>query len=378
MNRQFLQRILLYPFSFAILMLANTTSGEELRFFIGTYTAGPSKGIYSATLDTETGKVSEPKLVAETKNPSFLAIHPTNKFLYSVGEVSEYEGKKSGAVAAFSIDSDSGALTLLNRKASKGGTPCHLVVDQKGKFVLFANYGGGNVGAMSIAADGKLAAATGFVQHSGSSLTDRQKGPHAHSINMDANNKYAVAADLGLDKLLTYELTGAGELKPIAEHSEKPGSGPRHFTFHPNGKFGYLLNELNATVSALGYDSETGKFASQQTISTLPADYVGRKGCAEVRIHQTGKFLYCSNRGHDSIAVYLVKDDGTLSTTEIVKTGGREPRNFNIDPTGRFLLAENQNSNTIVVFKIDQTTGKLISTGQEISVGNPVCIRFLN
>ena len=378
MNSRFRYRLVLFVFAIAMSFNANDVFGEELRFFIGTYTGGSSKGIFSATLDTETGKITEPTLVAETRNPSFLAIHPSNQFLYAVGEVSEFEGKKSGAVAAFSIDAKSGALALLNKKASKGGTPCHLVLDQKGKFVLFANYGGGNIGAMSIGDDGKLVAATGFVQHVGSSLTDRQKGPHAHSINLDANNKFAVAADLGLDKLISYEFTDKGELKSVSEHSEKPGAGPRHFTFHPNGKYGYLLNELNATVSALDYDSTSGRFSPLHTLSTLPEDYSGRKGCAEVRIHPTGKFLYCSNRGHDSIAVYRVDENGHLSMTEVVKTGGKEPRNFCIDPTGKFLLAENQNSDTIVVFEIDAKTGKLTPTGQKVNVGKPVCIRFMN
>lgn len=378
MDRRFLLPALLFAFAMTLPFNAKDVFGEEIRFFIGTYTGGTSKGIYSATLDTETGKITEPTLVAETRNPSFLAIHPSNQFLYAVGEVSEFEGKKSGAVAAFSINAGTGGLTLLNKKASKGGTPCHLVLDQKGKFVLFANYGGGNVGAMSIGDDGKLVAATGFVQHVGSSLTDRQKGPHAHSINLDANNKFAVAADLGLDKLISYELTKDGELKSVAEHDEKPGAGPRHFTFHPNGKYGYLLNELNATVSALDYDSTSGNFSPLHTLSTLPEDYNGRKGCAEVRIHPTGKFLYCSNRGHDSIAVYRVGSNGRLSMTEVVKTGGKEPRNFCIDPTGKFLLAENQNSDTIVVFEIDAKTGKLTPTGQKVSVGRPVCIRFMN
>ncbi|MDG2469185.1 MAG: lactonase family protein [Pirellulaceae bacterium] len=355
-----------------------TSSADELRFFVGTYTGGDSKGIYSATLNTETGKVSSPKLVAETKNPSFLAVHPSNRFLYAVGEISEFPGAKSGAVAAFAVDPHSGQLKLLNKQVSKGGKPCHLVVDQKGKFVLFANYGGGNVGAISILNDGKLGLATGFAQHQGSSVTDRQKGPHAHSINLDSNNQFAVAADLGLDKLISYRLTKSGELKPAAEHRETAGSGPRHFTFHPNGQFGYLLNELNATVSALKYDAKSGKFNSLQTLSTLPGDFSGRRSCAEVRIHSSGKFLYCSNRGHDSIATYQIDENGKLTLLEIVKTGGKEPRNFNIDPTGKYLLAENQKSDTLVVFEIDQATGRLNPTGQVIQVPAPVCIRFLN
>lgn len=368
--------------TFALVMLislglARTSSAEELRFFVGTYTGGESKGIYTATLNLESGKVSKPELATETRNPSFLAIHPNQSLLYAVGEVSDFDGKKSGAVAAFQIDHSSGKLTLLNKQASKGGAPCHLVVDRSGKYVLFANYGGGNVGAMSIEGDGRLGSLSGFVQHKGSSITPRQKGPHAHSINLDANNQFAVAADLGLDKLITYRLTNKGELKNIAEHVEKPGAGPRHFVFHPKGRHGFLLNEMNATVSSLAYDPETGHFKSIQTLSTLPSGFEGRKSCAEVRIHPSGKFLYCSNRGHDSIAVYQVDSSGTMKRIEIVKTGGKEPRNFNLDPTGKFLLAENQKSDSIVVFRIDQKTGQLTPTGQTVSVPTPVCIRFL-
>ncbi|MEC9092007.1 MAG: lactonase family protein, partial [Planctomycetota bacterium] len=307
-------------------------SADELRFFVGTYTQGDSQGIYTATLDTQTGKVTKPKLVAKTENPSFLAVHPTNRFLYSVGEVSNFGGKESGSIDAFSIGK-AGQLTLINQQASQGGAPCHLVVDAKGKFVLFANYFGGNVGTMPIAKDGSLGTASGFAQHKGSSVTPRQKGPHAHSINLDKKNRFAVAADLGLDQLITYRLGPKGALKRVAEHDEKPGAGPRHFCFHPNGKLGFLLNEISATISSLAYDGKTGKFTPIQTLSTLPTDFDGRKSCAEVRVHPSGKFLYCSNRGHDSIAVYTIAKTGTMEPIEIVKTGGEEPRNFTLDPT---------------------------------------------
>lgn len=350
---------------------------DELRFFIGTYTGGKSKGIYTAKLDTESGKVSEPKLAAEMENPSFLAIHPNGHFLYAVEEVTQFGGKKSGAVAAFEINAKAGELSLLNKQPSDGGAPCHLIVDQQGKYVLFANYVGGNIGSLKIADDGRLGTMAGFVQHQGSSITPRQKEPHAHSINLDSNNRFAVAADLGIDKLISYRLTKQGKLESVAEFVEKPGAGPRHFVFHPSGKFGYLLNEMNASVTALSYDDESGKFKRLQTLGTLPEQFSGRKSCAEVCIHPSGKFLYCSNRGHDSIATYQVKDDGTLTLNEIVKTGGQEPRNFIIDPSGKFLLAENQKSDSIVVFRIDQETGKLDPTRQVVKTPTPVCIRFI-
>lgn len=351
---------------------------EDLRFYIGTYTGAKSQGIYMATMNTESGKVSKPKLVAETQNPSFLAIHPSNRFLYAVGELTEYKGQKSGTVEAYAIDEGTGKLTLLNKRPSQGGAPCHLVVDRSGKFVLFANYVGGNVGVMPIAKDGKLGAPSGFVQHTGSSVSPRQKGPHAHSINVDANNRFAVAADLGLDKLISYRLTNEGELENAAEYTAAPGAGPRHFVFHPQGKVGYLLNEMNATVSALAYDSESGKFSAVQTLSTLPDDWKGRKSCAEVRIHPSGKFLYCSNRGHDSIAVFQLSEGGKMKRVEVVKTGGQEPRNFILDPSGKFLLAENQKSDSIVIFRIDPETRKLLATGQSVEAPTPVCIRFMN
>ncbi|MEE2641995.1 MAG: lactonase family protein [Planctomycetota bacterium] len=370
-------------FLFFFLLLAfagqiHFCSAEEIRFFVGTYTGGQSRGIYSATLNTETGKVSKPELVAEMTNPSFLAIHPGNGHLYAVGETTDYGGQKSGSVAAFSIQPETGRLTLLNERPSRGGAPCHLVVNREGTQVLFANYVGGNVGTLPILANGSLGEKSFLVQHQGSSVTPRQQGPHAHSINLDAKNNHAVAADLGLDKLITYRLTNAGKLIRVAEHSETPGAGPRHFVFHPNGRFGYLLNEMNATVSALSYAPQSGKFESLQTLPTLPGEFKGRKSCAEVRIHPTGKFLYCSNRGHDSIAVYQILDSGKMKRVEIIKTGGQEPRNFVLDPSGKFLLAENQKSDSITVFKIHPTTGRLTASGQPVYCPTPVCIRFLN
>ncbi len=368
----------IFFFSFTIQCKA-----EKVRAYIGTYTSGTSEGIYSFELDLKNGSASKPKLVAETVNPSFVAIHPNQKFLYAVNEIGNFEGEKTGAVSSFAIDAKTGALTFLNQHASGGGAPCHLVVDSKGKNVLVANYTGGSVASLPIAKDGKLGKATTVLQHKGSSVNERrQAGPHAHSINLDAVNRYAVVADLGLDKVLVYRFKEAkGTLvanKPDGTKVE-PGSGPRHFAFHPRGKFAYVINELLLTVTAFAYDADKGKLESIQTITTLPEETGDRKGfsTAEVQVHPSGKFLYGSNRGHNSIVVYTINQDtGKLRYVENESTQGKAPRNFAIDPTGTFLLAENQGSDTIVLFRINQDTGELTATGEVIEAPTPVCVKF--
>lgn len=356
---------------------------DKMTVYVGTYTQGGSKGIYRMDLDLATGALSEPALAAEVANPSFLAIHPSRKYLYAVGEVGDFAGKKSGAVSAFSIDAKSGNLALLNQQPSQGGGPCHLVVDKEGKNVLVANYGGGSVAAVPIQADGKLAAPTGFRQHAGSSVNPaRQKEPHAHSINLDAANRFAFAADLGLDQVLVYKFNPSqGTLAPHDPPSASvaPGSGPRHFAFHPGGRFAYVINEITLTVTAFSYDPAAGKLTEVQTLSTLPEGTQGRGlSTAEVQVHPSGKFLYGSNRGHDTIAVFSIDEKtGKLTPVEHESTQGKTPRNFGIDPTGRYLLAANQGSDTVVVFKIDPGTGKLDPAGHTAKVARPVCVKFL-
>ena len=351
--------------------------------YVGTYTGGESKGIYQFELDLKTGKATAPKLAADVANPSFLAIHPNQKYLYAVGELSDFEGKKGGAVSAFSIDRKSGKLNLLNQESSVGAGPCHLVVDGSGKNVLVANYGGGSVASLPIDAKGRVGEASSFIQHEGSSVNPRrQKGPHAHSINLDKANRFAFAADLGLDKVLIYQFDASnGKLTandpPSA--SVSPGAGPRHFAFHPDGKFAYVINEIHLTVTAFEYDNEGAALKTLQTISTLPK---GEKGdnfsTAEVQVHPSGRFLYGSNRGHNSIAVFSIdQSTGKLTPVDNEPTQGETPRNFAIDPTGSFLLAENQGSGTIVVFKIDPETGKLSANGTVVEVPSPVCIRMI-
>ena len=288
----------------------NVPATTPIRVYFGTYTSGEGKGIYVAELDRESGKLSEPRLAGEAVNPSFLAIHPSQKFLYAVGEVSDFEGKKSGGVSAFVVDPKSGALKLINQMSSGGAGPCHLTVDATGKDVLVANYGGGSVACLPINDDGSLRAASTFIQHEGSSVDkQRQAGPHAHSINIDAANRYAVAADLGLDKLMVYRFDPVkGTLTPNDPPSLSlpAGGGPRHFAFHPDGVHAYACNEMLSTVSALSYDPKQGVLTELQTISTLPAGGHPGNSTAEVRVHPSGKFVYVSNRGHDSIAMFAV------------------------------------------------------------------------
>ncbi len=356
---------------------------DKLRVYIGTYTGANSKGIYLSQLDLKTGELSEPQLAAEIENPSFLAIHPSRRYLYAVGELSNFNGQKGGAVSAFAIDEKTGRLTLLNQQSSGGGGPCHVVVDQPGKHVLTANYGGGSVCVLPIDGDGRLGSATAFVQHEGSGANpQRQDRPHAHSINLDAANRFAVAADLGLDKVLVYRFDAQkGTLAP----NDPPfaavaaGAGPRHFAFHPNGRNAYVINEIHLTVTAFAYDAEHGVLKEIQTLSTIPAG-TDTKGLstAEVVVHPSGKFLYGSNRGHDTIAIFTIdQDTGKLTAVGHEPTGGKTPRNFAVDPTGTFLLAENQASGTIVVFRIDPKTGELDPTGDTIEVPSPVCVRML-
>jgi 6-phosphogluconolactonase len=366
--------------------IGSTSAQAQFRLYVGTYTNGAernaSQGIYVLELDSRSGGLTAPRLAAKATNPSFLAIHPSRRFLYAVNEVGEVEGRKGGGVSAFAIDPAQGTLTEINHQSSVGTGPCYLVVDHSGKNVLVANYGSGSVACLPISADGRLEAETSFIQHHGSGANPkRQESPHAHSINLDAGNHFAIAADLGLDQVLIYRFEAdAGKLTPNEPAFVKvaPGSGPRHFAFHPSGRFGYVINEMANTVVAFAYDPAQGSLTEIQTISTLPADFKGRSYTAEVQVHPSGKFLYGSNRGHNSIAIFAIDPEtGKLTAAAFEPTRGKNPRNFAIDPTGAFLLAENQDSNTIVVFRIDPQTGSLRPTGQTVSLGKPVCIKMI-
>ena len=363
-------------FSFAAL---STVSAKSLPVYFGTYTGGDnsSKGIYRSVLDLGTGKLSNPVLAAETRNPSFIEIHPEGNFLYAVSE-----SGRAGSVSAYSIDKNTGDLKFLNQKLSGGSGPCHISIDHEGKNVLVANYGSGSASVIPIKSNGRLAEPTGFVQHVGSSVNlRRQKEPHAHSINVSPDNRFAFVADLGIDKVMIYRLDiekGTIEKNSPPFAKVKPGAGPRHFAFRPDGKYAYVINELDCTVTAFAYEPASGTLTDIQTITTLPNGFDGSNSCAELRVHPNGKFLYGSNRGHDSIVVYRINSaKGTLTFVEHETADIKTPRNFNIDPMGRFCLVANQGSNSVVVFRINQNTGALKPTGHKISVGRPVCVRFL-
>ena len=349
--------------------------------YIGTYTQKKSKGIYRCEFDPATGKLSSPVLAAETVNPSFLAIAPNQRFLYAVNEIGNYEGKKAGAITAFALDPKTGDLKQLNQQSSEGAVPCHVVVDRAGKHVLAANYTGGSALVLPIEADGKLGKTTAFVQHTGKGATKRQDAPHAHSINLDAANKFAFVADLGLDKVLVYRYDPAkGTLTANDPPAGivPPGSGPRHFAFHPAGKYAYAINEMGNTVTAFSYDPEHGVLKELQTVTTLPADFKGNSYTAEVVVHPSGKFLYGSNRGHNSIAVFAIDEStGKLTPAGHQGEGIKTPRNFNIDPTGTYLLVASQDGDNISVFRIDPKTGALKATGNVTEVPAPVCVKFL-
>jgi 6-phosphogluconolactonase len=354
---------------------------KELLVYIGTYTKTEEQGIHWLKLDMATGKLTAVGKLAGQKNPSFLAIHPNKKFLYAVNEIGNYKGEKAGGVSAYSIDQKTGALIFLNQQSSKGGAPCHLVVDATGRNVLVANYTGGSVASLPISRKGRLREAASFIQHEGSSvLKPRQSVPHGHSINVSPGNKFAVAADLGLDKVLVYGFNAkGGKLTPAGFAKVAPGAGPRHFEFHPNGKFAYVINEITLTVTAFAWDEVNGKLSELQTITTLPIERGKGMSTAEVQVHPSGNFLYGSNRGHNTIAVFSIdQETGKLKVVQHQSTLGKTPRNFGLDPTGKFLVAANQSSGDIFTFRINQDTGELKPTGHSVKIPFPVCVKFLD
>src|SRR5258708_826070 len=356
-------------------------AGGSTLVYIGTYTGAKSKGLSVSRLDTASGRLSAPELAAETKSPSFLAIHPAEPWLYAVGEMGDVGPAHSGSVTSYVIDRKTRQLKVLNQQPSGGGGPCHLALDHAGKCLLAANYGSGSVAALALRPDGSLGEPGAVIQHRGSSVNPQlQNGPHAHFITTDPANHFALACDLGLDQVLVYRFD-ASRMSLTANDpafaAVKPGSGPRHLAFHPNGRVAYVINEMASTVTAFAYDAKMGTLHELQTISTLPPDFKGQSACAEIQIHPWGKFRYGSNRGHDSIAVFTVAaESGELTRVEVQPTQGKSPRHFGIDPSGRWLLAENQGSDSIVVFRLDGETGKLSATGERIEGGAPGCVAF--
>lgn len=369
-------------FTFAALTGVSLAADTHFVYF-GTSTGGksPSKGIYVARFDANTGKLGEAQLAAEAERPGFLTIHPDGRHLYAVGELSARDG---GGVNAFSIDRSTGLLTLINQSPAVGDGPCHISLDHTGRMAMIANYGSGSVVSYRVQEDGSLSEPVSFIQHEGSSVDPkRQTGPHAHSINPSPDNRHAYACDLGLDKVLIYRIDPAkGTLTPNEPPfaTVTPGGGPRHFAFHPNGKFAFVNNEMAMTETSFTYDAQNGSLTEIETVSTLPPGDREKTGLstAETVVHPNGKFVYVSNRTHDTIAVFACDPEtGKLTLIQNAKCEGSIPRNFNLDPSARWMIVAHQKTHDAAVFSVDPDTGKLAFTGTKIDVGSPICVRFL-
>lgn len=354
------------------------TAGTKYRIYIGTYNSPTSKGIYRAEFDANTGKLTPPVLAVEAVDPSFLAIHPHGKFLYAVNEAGE------GSVSGYAIDPSSGDLTFLNRQPSAGKAPCHLIVDKTGTHVLVANYTGGNATVFPVDSQGMLGSMTGFAQHNPVTGSQGQKKlPLAHSINLDAAGRFAFVCDAGIDGVFIYRYDAErGTLVPNepAVGTVPPDAAPRHFAFHPTGKYAYAINEAALSINVFDYNPHTGSLKPTQVISTVP-EGIDRTGfsTAEVVVHPSGNFVYGSNRRHDTIAAFKVDPENGQLTSIGQQAAGtiKIPRNFNIDPTGKFALVEGQETDNIVLFRIHPETGAFEATGDSVTVGKPVCIKFL-
>lgn len=378
--------------SFSVVALAqgqapqSPPAARELFVYFGTYTGGKSKsrGIYRARLDVATGRLSPAELAIEARDPAFLAVHPKGGYLYAIDERSDPGTSPGKGLMAYAVAPGTGRLTLLNEQTAGGPGPCHLAVDSQGRAVIVANYGGGSTVAVKLQPDGRLGEVGSVIQHAGRSVhPSRQTAPHAHIAALAPDDGHVLVADLGLDQILSYKLDAAkAQLAPATPPFTQtaPGAGPRHLAFRRDGKFLYAINELNCTMTAYRYDSRRGALEEIHTVATLPAGVAVQQGysTAEVEVHPSGKFLYGSNRGHDSIAVFEIDvASGRLTPLETVSSQGKTPRHFAIDPTGRWLLAENQDSDSVVVFGINPTTGKLTPTGQTLEVPKPVCAVFV-
>ncbi|TAM84675.1 MAG: lactonase family protein [Acidobacteria bacterium] len=357
-------------------------AGNEFLAYVGSYNTSRGKGIHAFRFDAAAGRLESMGLATESVNPTFLTASKDGRFLYATKEVTRHAGKRGGAVKAFAIDRRTGKLRFLNEVLSGGTIPCYVRLDNTGRYAMVANYGSGSVTVIEVRRDGRLGKVTAFEQYSGSSVNpQRQEGPHAHSINVSPDNRFVIAADLGLDRLFVYRFDEkSGTLAPNrpAYATVNPGSGPRHIAFARNGRFVYVIGEMKSNITTFAYDAARGTLRKLQTISTLPRGYKGQSDCAEVAVSMSGKFVYGSNRGHDSIAVFAVDvKKGTLTPVERVPSGGRTPRHFAIDPTGAWLLVANQESDTVVVFAIDRNTGRLVPTGETAVVSSPACVRFV-
>jgi len=355
-------------------------SNQVPMIYIGTYTSGKSEGIYGYQFDPQSGALTRINSIKST-NPSFLAIDRSKRYLYAVNEVGEFLGKPSGGVSAYEIERPNLNLRLLNEQATQGADPCHLTVDSKRRVLLVANYTGGSVTVLPIRPDGTLGMVMDVEQHEASGPKEQQKGPHAHCIMLDRNERFAFASDLGTDKVMIYRFDRAtGKLTPAQQAFAEleAGAGPRHLTFHPNGKYLYVIDELDSTMTVFGYDELHATLTHIDTVSTLPSHFSGTSYCADVHVSQSGKFLYGSNRGHNSIVVFEIDPrTGKLKLVQHISTAGDWPRNFTIDPSGTFLLVANQRSDNVVTFSIHPNNGQLKPTGHNETIPSPVCLKFL-
>jgi 6-phosphogluconolactonase len=347
-----------------------------MLFYVGTYASKEKEGIALCRLDGGTGRLEKIAGAAGMENPSFLAVNGARNRLYAVGETSD---PRTESVASFAIDPYKGEITLLNQRSSFGAAPCHVALDGPERFLVVVNYNEGNICLFPIAEDGEIGEIADNVLRTGHGpRADRQDKAHPHSSFIDPANGTVVVADLGTDRLAAYRLDAEeGRLVPAGETAAAPGSGPRHMALHPNGRLLYVINELNATIGVYRYGSDSAELEPLQTIGTLPASYDGPNTAADIHVSANGRFLYGSNRGHDSIAVYRIDDDGRLELIQHISSGGRTPRNFGLSPDGRYLLAANQDSDSIVAYSVDEATGRLAATGHILTIGSPVCIRFV-
>jgi len=378
MKANILCRIILGLVLGLVIVAANMVQAAVYHLYAGCYTGPQNKGIQYYKFDAATGQLSDGRLAAEVTNPTWVVAHPSGKYLYALSEVG---GAGGGGITAYSVDLESGNLTRLNRQSSGGNGPCHLAVDRTGQCLMVANYGGGSVASLPIRADGTLGEAVSVIQHQGSSVNpQRQKGPHAHAVGVAPDNRFVLVCDLGMDQVLTYRLTPERAMMAPAEPPftpTTPGAGPRHLAWHPNGRWVYVINELNNTVVQYDYDAQKGTLKPRQTIGTLPSDFSGQNTTAEITVHPNGKFVYGSNRGHDSIVVYEVNPTtGNLSWVQHHPSGGRTPRHFSLDPTGRWLLSGNQTSGGLVVLAVDTVTGRLSDTGRRVETP-AVCLEWV-
>ena len=350
-------------------------SQEDLLLYVGTYTDGDSEGIYVYEMNLESGKLSLKHTVAGVDNPSYLAMHPDGKTLYAVNELMELNGNPGGGVSTFIVDKANGNLTFESQVSSNGGAPSYLSVSNDKKWLYVANYMGGNISVHPIAASGIAQVAKSTFQHEGTGPSSRQEAAHAHSVMPMPQSDIVLSADLGADRVMVYKTDSVMGLKEHSEIEIIAGGGPRHMAFHPKRDQLFVINELNATINAYDVDKANGSFMLTQSVPTLPEDFEGNNTCADLHVSADGRFIYGSNRGHNSIVVYEIhKETGQLTYVEHVSCGGDWPRNFIISPDGRFLLVANKKTNDIIVFNRDQSTGKLTPTGIEASVPAPVCL----